>query len=137
MTEGEKGSCKVTLSGLSVLVVEDEVIVSILVESMLQDLGCGDVWYASGVDEALGILARRTPDAAVLDINLAGEPAYPVARQLASAAVPFVFASGYGADGIHKDWAGHPVIQKPFHCDMLACALATALGDRKGEGLSR
>ena len=137
MTQGETAGCKVTLSGLSVLVVEDEAIVSILVESMLQDLGCGDIWYASGVEEALGILAERTPDVAVLDVNLAGEPAYPVARQLTSAAVRFVCASGYGADGIHKDWAGHPVIQKPFHCDMLARALATALGDRKGPDLSR
>lgn len=137
MTQGGTASCKVALGDLSVLVVEDEAIVSLLVESMLEDLGCGDIWYASGVQEALDILARRIPDAAVLDVNLAGEPAYPIARQLASAAVPFVFATGYGAGGIHKDWAGHPVIQKPFHSDMLACALATALGDRKGAALSR
>ena len=130
MTQSETASCGVALNGLSVLVVEDETVISLLVESMLEDLGCHDVWYASGVDEALRILAERTPDAAVLDVNLAGEPAYPIARQLAAAAVPFVFATGYGAS-IHRDWATRPVIQKPFQCEMLASALAAALCPRK------
>jgi CheY-like chemotaxis protein len=137
MTRSDTAGCALELGGLSVLVVEDETIVSLLVESMLEDLGCGDVWYASGVQEALEILARRTPDAAVLDVNLAGEPAFPVARQLASAAVPFVFATGYGATGIHEEWTGRPVIQKPFRCDMLACALAAALGGGKAADVSR
>ena len=137
MTQVDTESCKVPLDGLSVLVVEDEAVVSLLVESMLEDLGCHDVWYASGVQEALDILARRTPDAAVLDVNLAGEPAYPVARHLASADVPFVFATGYGASGIHKEWTTRPVIQKPFRCEMLACALARALGHGKREEVNR
>jgi len=98
-----------------------------MVESMLAELGCDDVWYASGVTEALDLLAERTPDAAVLDVNLAGEPAYPVARRLAAGAVPFIFATGYGAGGISPEWVSRPVIQKPFHSEMLAFALASAL----------
>ena len=125
------------LHGLSVLVVEDETIVSLLVESMLMDLGCKDVWYASSVDEALDILAERTPDAAVLDVNLAGETAYPIAGQLAAAEVPFVFATGYGASGILVDWAGRPVIQKPFQSDTLASALQAALGAGSLTGVNR
>lgn len=137
MIRSDTTGCALELDGLSVLVVEDETVVSLLIESMLQDLGCGDIWYASGVRDALDLLARRTPDAAVLDVNLAGEPAYPVARHLARAAVPFIFATGYGASGIHEEWSGRPVIQKPFRCDMLACALAAALGDRKTADLNR
>jgi CheY-like chemotaxis protein len=114
--------------GLSVLVVEDETLVSLLIESMLSDLGCDDVWYASDVSQALELLAEKTPDAAVLDVNLAGEQVYPVARLLATAAVPFIFATGYGASGIDQEWASRPVIQKPFQCHKLAAALATALG---------
>jgi CheY-like chemotaxis protein len=121
------------LEGLSVLVVEDETPVSLLIESMLSDLGCDDVWYASDVNQALELLAENTPDAAVLDVNLAGEQVYPVARRLAAAAVPFIFATGYGASGIDKDWASRPVIQKPFRSDKLAAALATALGAAIGE----
>jgi len=127
MTATEIAAKTVTLKGLSVLVVEDESIVSMMVENMLTDLGCADVWYASGVSEALEILAERAPDAAVLDVNLAGEQVYPVARRLAAEAIPFIFATGYGASGIEREWGARPVIQKPFHSDALASALATAL----------
>jgi CheY-like chemotaxis protein len=137
MTPGETESSGLALNGLSVLVVEDEPIVSLLVEGMLMDLGCDDVWYAGSVDEALGVLVERTPDAAVLDVNLGDEPAYPIARRLADAQVPFVFATGYGASGIHEDWAGRPVLQKPFQTDMLAAALASVLGARRPAGVSR
>jgi CheY-like chemotaxis protein len=125
------------LHGLSVLVVEDETLVSLLVESMLADLGCDDVWYASSVKEGLAVLDERTPDAAVLDVNLSGEPAYPIARRLADAGVPFVFASGYGASGIHEDWSGRPVLQKPFQCDMLAAGLASALQAKGSADIKR
>ena len=137
MTPGKTERSAGALNGLSMLVVEDETIVSLLVEGMLMDLGCDDVWYASSVDEALGILAEHTPDAAVLDVNLGGEPAYPIARRLAEAQVPFVFATGYGASGVHEDWAGRPVLQKPFQTDMLAAALASVLGARSPAGVSR
>jgi CheY-like chemotaxis protein len=122
------------LEGLSVLVVEDEALVSLLIESMLGDLGCDEVWYASDVKQALELLAENTPDAAVLDVNLAGEQVYPVARRLATAAVPFIFATGYGASGIDQEWASRPVIQKPFQCHKLAAALATALGAANRDG---
>lgn len=125
------------LQGLSVLVVEDETIVSLLVESMLADLGCDDVWYASCVAEGLALLDERTPDAAVLDVNLSGEPAYPIARRLADTGVPFVFATGYGASGIHEDWSGRPVLQKPFQSTALAAALASALGARRAANISQ
>lgn len=135
MTPGTANSAA-ALHGLSVLVVEDETIVSLLIESMLTDLGCDDVWYASGVEDGLALLDARTPDAAVLDVNLAGEPVYPIARRLADAGVPFVFATGYGASGIHDDWSGRPVLQKPFQCDALAAALASALGARSAANVS-
>ena len=137
MTRIEMSSFEAALTGLSVLLVEDEAIVSLLLESMLMDLGCGEIWYAGGVEEALEILAERTPDVAVLDVNLAGEPAYPIARQLAAAAVPFIFATGYGAGGIQEDWAGRPVIQKPFQCETLALALASALRARSPADVNR
>ena len=137
MTHRDTAGSGAALHGLSVLVVEDETIVSLLVESMLMDLGCKDVWYASSVEAALAILAERTPDAAVLDVNLDGETAYPIARQLDVAEVPFVFATGYGASGISDEWAGRPVIQKPFQSDTLASALTSALGARSLTGVNR
>jgi len=135
MTSGTASSGS-ALHGLSVLVVEDETIVSLMIESMLTDLGCDDVWYASGIEEGLALLDARTPDAAVLDVNLAGDPVYPIARRLADEGVPFVFATGYGASGINADWVGRPVVQKPFQSEALHSALASALGARSATDVS-
>lgn len=115
------------LAGLTVMVVEDETIVSFLVEDMLTELGCAQVLHASGVTEALALLQERHPDAAVLDVNLAGEFAYPIAEVLDASGVPFIFATGYGRSGIPAHWAPRPVIQKPFDAATLAAALGQVI----------
>ena len=115
-------------AGLKVLVVEDETIVSFLVEDMLEALGCAEVWHAGDVVGALAILRDRRPDIAVLDVNLGHEPAYPIAERLEAERIPFAFATGYGRDGIPDRWAAWPVIQKPFTQEVLAAALGSLLG---------
>lgn len=120
----------ISLEGLKILIVEDEAAVSFLVEDMLQDLGCTLVWHASNVKEALGILAEHRPDAAVLDVNLRDELAYPVAERLDEMEVPFIFATGYGRKGIPSDWMIKPVVQKPFDADALRDALNIVLSRR-------
>jgi CheY-like chemotaxis protein len=121
-----------TLHGLRVLVVEDESIVSFLLEDMLSELGCRVVGLASNVRQALAMLAQLTPDAAVLDVNLRGEMAFPIADRLQSDAIPFLFATGYGALGIPERWRGFPVVQKPFRLSELASALEAAVSGRAG-----
>jgi CheY-like chemotaxis protein len=115
------------LAGRRVLVVEDETIVSFLLEDMLQELGCGEVWHVGRIGDALDLLNTRRPDAAVLDVNLAGELSYPVASRLDALAVPFVFATGYGAPGLPERWGQRPVIQKPFQLEVLASAMRMLL----------
>lgn len=115
-------------AGLKVLVVEDETIVSFLVEDMLEALGCAEVWHAGDVVGALAILQDRRPDVAVLDVNLGDEPAYPIAEHLEEERIPFAFATGYGRDGIPDRWATRPVIQKPFMQEVLAAVLGSLLG---------
>jgi CheY-like chemotaxis protein len=118
----------VRFDGLKILVVEDEAIVSFLVEDMLLALGCAEVWQAGSVDQALALLANGRPDAAVLDVNLSGTLVYPVAERLAQLRVPFFFATGYGQNGIAPEWSQKPVIQKPFDQGALERALEAALG---------
>lgn len=113
--------------GLKVLLVEDEVLISFLVEDMLTELGCAAVWHAKGVKEALAILREKRPDCAVLDVNLAGEFVYPLAAQLDTAKIPFVFATGYGREGIQPPWGRKPVVQKPYDTHALASALSSVL----------
>ena len=116
-----------SLAGLNILIVEDEAAVSFLVEDMLQDLGCTAVWHASNVREALDILVRHRPDAAVLDVNLRNELAYPVAEKLDTLNIPFIFATGYGRKGIPSNWLIKPVVQKPFDAETLRTALNVVL----------
>ena len=103
-----------TLSSLKVLVVEDEALVSMLVEDMLTDLGCAIVGPAAEIEEALRLAGSADIDAALLDVNLGGRPIFPVADALKARGVPFAIASGYGEAGLSDEHRGAAVLQKPF-----------------------
>ncbi len=111
------------LEGLCVLVVEDEAIISFLLEDMLIELGAGDVRHAGNVKTALAFLETRTPDLAVLDVNLSGERVYPVAEKLEALGARFLFTTGYGRSGVDPRWQSRPVIQKPFDVQRITEAL--------------
>ena len=117
------------LTGLKILVVEDEMLVSMLVEDMLTDFGCFVVGPAADIAEATALALAGGFDAALLDVNLGGKPIFPVADLLRDMGVPFVFASGYGEAGIEPGHRGAPVLQKPFREADLSKALK-ALGLR-------
>ena len=112
-----------SLVGLKVLVVEDEMLVSMLVEDMLSDLGCEVVGPAAELDEAMSLAESADIDLALLDVNLGGKPIFPVADALKRRGVPFAFASGYGEAGLSEDHRGATVLQKPFREADLAKAL--------------
>ena len=112
------------LSGRRVLVVEDEALVAMLVEDALLDAGAEVVGPVATVAEALLLLKGQLPEAAVLDLNLAGETSTPVADELARRGVPFVVATGYGADGLPPGHANVPVLAKPYDPADLTAALA-------------
>lgn len=97
-----------------VLVVEDEVIVAMLIEDMLNDLGYQVVALTTHLDEALTFARTMPVDLAVLDVNLNGQQSYPVADALHARGVPFVFATGYGSKILPSPYASVPTLQKPF-----------------------
>jgi len=113
----------VKLDGLRVLVVEDEMMVSMLIEDMLSDLGCIVVGPASRLDEAMELAHGGGIDCAVLDVNLGGQPIFPVADLLREKGWPFAFATGYGDAGLRDVDLGSPVLQKPFRENDLARVL--------------
>jgi len=103
------------LDGRRILVVEDESLVAMLLETILEDMGCIPVGPISNVDEALTVLAGETNlDAALLDVNVAGKQVFPVAEALKARGIPFVFSTGYGEGGLPDEWRGQKTIQKPF-----------------------
>lgn len=117
------------LSGRRVLVVEDESLVAMLLETILEDMGCQPVGPASNIDEGLA-MAMDTPDldAALLDVNVAGRQIFPVAQALKDRGVPFVFSTGYGEGGLPDEWRGNRTIQKPFTEEAVRQALMEAMG---------
>ena len=117
------------LQGLRVLVVEDEALVSMLLEDMLADHGCEVAATASRIAQALDMVAddNLSFDAAILDVNLGGEPIFPVAEALAARGAPFVFATGYGAGGLPETWRSRPTLQKPFSHEDVGKALLVAV----------
>ncbi len=117
------------LAGLRVFLVEDETLVAMLLEDMVTDLGGTVVGSASRLSRALEFVAdpAMAIDLAVLDVNLGGEEAFPVAIALAERGVPFVFSTGYGNAGLPADWRNRPTLQKPFTQEQVTSALRGAL----------
>ncbi|MET4684419.1 response regulator [Brevundimonas faecalis] len=116
------------LQGRRILVIEDESLVAMLLETILDDLGCAVVGPASNIDDGL-IAATSEPalDAALLDVNVAGREVFPVAEALKARGVPFVFSTGYGEMGLPEHWRGHPTLQKPFTEGAIRDALSRAM----------
>ncbi|MBR0683499.1 response regulator [Roseomonas eburnea] len=106
-----------------VLVIEDEALVAMLVEDALLDAGFGVIGPARSVSEALALLAREEPAAAVLDLNLGGETSLAVADALVARGVPFVVATGYGPAGLPAAHRHVPVLPKPYDPADLTAAL--------------
>ena len=115
------------LSGRRVLVVEDEMLVLLMIEDMLTDLGCETVISAATVDKAVALIEAQIFDVAMLDMNLNGDRTYSVADALAARGVPFVFSTGYSGLHMRHDYRDQPVLKKPFMEKDLAGILARLL----------
>ena len=102
------------LAGQRVLVVEDEMMILMLVEDMLADLGCTSITSAATVDQALSLLDAEDFDFATLDVNLNGTNSYPIADALAARGVPYMFATGQGSEGVPDRYHVRPILIKPF-----------------------
>jgi CheY-like chemotaxis protein len=115
------------LSNRKVLVVEDEMMIAMLIEDMLEEIGCELVGLATSVPHALELIGKEQVEVAVLDVNLDGQDTYAIADALRQKNVPFIFATGYGSTGLRKEYGNRPVLQKPFETKDLESALVQVL----------
>ena len=113
--------------GGSVFLVEDETMIRMMVAEMLMDLGYRIAGEAGDVDEALRLIETLDFDIAILDVNVNGKVITPVARAIAARKRPFVFATGYGTQGMPEEFRGRPALQKPFQMETLARMVEAAL----------
>ncbi|MGH8116911.1 MAG: response regulator [Rhodanobacteraceae bacterium] len=116
-----------SLRGKRVLIVEDESRVAMMLEILLDDIGCEVAGMATRLDDAIAKARDLDFDVALLDVNLDGEPSYPVAEAIAGRGLRFVFATGYGADRLPEALRDRPVLQKPYRMRDLERALHAAL----------
>ena len=112
------------LSGRRVLVVEDEMLVLIMIEDMLADLGCQLVTSAATVDKALALISAQVFDVALLDMNLNGNDSHPVAEALSARGVPFVYSTGNTGQSARDGYSDRPVLKKPFKYEDLTAILS-------------
>lgn len=112
------------LTGETVLLVEDSLIIALDAEDVLERLGAESVMTASSVAAALKAIENSRPTLAMLDINLGDSTSYPVADRLAELGTPFLFASGYGEQAQLPEQHGQrSVLQKPYTLENVARAL--------------
>jgi DNA-binding response OmpR family regulator len=106
------GDANNAASARRILLVEDEILICLLIETILADVGY-EVVVANSIEEALAAIAEGPFVAAILDLNLKGKKVYPVAERLMAADTPFIFATGGGGRDI-EGFPGRPWVGKPF-----------------------
>jgi CheY-like chemotaxis protein len=107
-----------------ILVVEDEYLVARSLCRLLRTMGATILGPAATIEQALAVLARTDRiDFGLIDVNLRGVPAFPVADALLARGVPFAFTTGYGDSNVPERYGDVAVLQKPFGAAMLARAI--------------
>lgn len=119
----------------AVLIVEDQMLIALDLETMLADEGLSKVATTSSVRQALAQIEAAPPDLAILDINLGTTNSFAVADELHKRGTPYVFATGYGEGAdLPMAHAGVPIVRKPYTRGAIVAALTAVLnGQRSGD----
>lgn len=110
-----------------ILVVDDEPLISMMVEDWLNELGCEVLGPARSVHQGLELVQNAAPDAAILDVNLAGETCYPLAEALRNRGVPLAFATGDRGLNPSSGFNDPILLHKPFDFESVKAVLAKLL----------
>jgi len=116
----------VALAGCRVLVVEDEVLIGMVLEDILDMLGCTLAGSAATMDEARQLADRAEFDVAILDVNIGSDPIFPLAEAIQDRGIPIVFATGSLPDSLPQRFGTCPVLEKPYVYAGVEAALSRA-----------
>jgi len=119
-----------SLEGCRVLIVEDDAMISMMLQDLLEDMGCQVVSVASRLEEAQRKSEVDDFDVALLDVNLRGEHTFPVAEAMQQRQRPFVLTTGYATTILPDSLRAATLLQKPYR----RLDLATALWDAMHSG---
>jgi DNA-binding response OmpR family regulator len=110
------------LTGCKVLIVEDDPLIAMSLETTLCDTGAEILGPAHTVAHALKLIDASAPDAAILDYRLEKETSARVAARLNQLQVPFLFYTSFRGT-IAQDHPGVLIIDKPTEPDRLVSEL--------------
>ncbi|MBB3910257.1 response regulator [Sphingomonas desiccabilis] len=116
-----------SVEGCRVLVIEDEYYLADDLRTELDDAGAIVIGPAGSVEDAMDLIASQSHlDAAVVDMNLGGEPASPVIDTLLERSVFVVLSTGYDEDAIPERFRHLPRCEKPIRIGRLTTILGEA-----------
>lgn len=116
------------LGGRRVLVVEDEIVIAMLLEDFVEELGGGVVGPVGSADRAMKLIETEEIGVATLDVNIADGNIYDAAAALNSRSIPFVFVTGYSElPESLSEFCGMPRLKKPFTLEELADVFGKAI----------
>src|SRR5262245_35913176 len=115
------------LAGRRVLIVEDEAMISALIEMIIGEAGCAIVGPVASLEEALHIIEHERLDAALLDVRVNDRDVYAVADALSTRGIPMIFISGYARPQLPPRYRDRPYVAKPFTPDTVLMRLDEAL----------
>jgi len=121
-----------TARAASVLVVEDEALIRLMLVDMLEDgLGHRVVGQAGSLLEGKSLAENTDFDLALLDINLRGWNVLPVAQAIEQRGLPFLFVSGYKRSDLPAPFRDRMLVEKPIEISKLEAAIGTVLGGER------
>ena len=119
-------------SSLSIMIVEDEPLIAMMLEDFLDSLGHQVLETCESVDSALHCLKSETPDLAILDVNVAGQEVWPVAIALRDKGIPFALATGGHLSSPPEGFEKIPTLAKPYTIDRVEPVIQEALAFSDG-----
>ena len=102
-------------------------LILMMIEAMLADMGCESVTSAATVDLAVSLIEKQVFDVVMLDVNLKGDNSRPVADALSARGVPFFFSTGNSGHHMMDGYEDRPILRKPFLDEALAAILTKIL----------
>jgi CheY-like chemotaxis protein len=123
INRGKDSAAPAGLEGRRILIVEDSPVVAPFTAEALDELGCAVVGPAPNMAVARQLVEDEQLDAAIVDVHIRGERAFPLCELLDSKGVPFVLTSGYADWQMPDKWEDRPRLQKPYTVEQVEEAL--------------
>jgi PAS domain S-box-containing protein len=136
LTAGRQNG-EAVLTGKRLIVIDDEPLIAMDLESILTGAGCDVIGIASTLAQAKTLVANADCDAALVDVNLSGHSVDELAATLAKRSIPFAFVSGHGREALPRGFQDAVLVRKPFGQDNLLAIVATLVGPGNAVPLRR